>query len=104
MSLGRARAMSQLAGEADLLSPGKQGSPQPVGSAIARSVNGKRASWGVNGSGERRAHPPKAGHLEGTLAIPATFWHATPLVPRLVQLVPPPDGCLRLSRHSRQAP
>jgi hypothetical protein len=27
MSLGRARAMSQLAGEAVLLSPGKQGSP-----------------------------------------------------------------------------
>jgi hypothetical protein len=57
MSLGRARAMSQLAGEADLLSPGKPGSPlQP---SRARSM--RRKLRGVNGSCERRAHPPKAG-------------------------------------------
>jgi len=43
MSLGRARAMSQLAGEAVLLSWQTNKVPQP-------SVNGKKGtSWGVNG-------------------------------------------------------
>jgi len=42
MSLGRARAMSQLAGEADL---------QPLANKVPQpSVNGKKGtSWGVNG-------------------------------------------------------
>ena len=54
--------MSQLAGEADC-------------SALAnkvllshRALDKERKLRGVNGSCERRAQPPKAGHLEGSLA------------------------------------
>jgi hypothetical protein len=72
MSLGRARAMSQLAGEADC-------------SALAnkvllshRALDEERKLRGVNGSCERRAPPPKAGHLEGTLANPCHVLSRSP--------------------------